>query len=116
MGKFPLLTISIGLIVSTLLPLSCTQSNSNAMHACMIASRPSLIYWNDISVRLIKAAADLRRDGLETYTTVDAGPHVCFLARRDDLDAVKEHVDTVEGVVRTTVSLPGGAAEIVEQV
>jgi diphosphomevalonate decarboxylase len=93
---------------------SLAEANSHAMHACMIATRPGLVYWNDVTIRLLHKLADWRNGGLETYATVDAGPHVCFLAKREDLAEVHKQAVRVSGVSRATINLPGPAAHIVE--
>ena len=42
----------------------------------------------------------LRRDGLEAYFTIDAGPQVKALCRASDLDAVAERLASLPGVRR----------------
>jgi len=90
------------------------ESNSHAMHACMIATRPALIYWNDVTLRLLQEMKQWRKEGLETYATIDAGPHVCILSKREDLAAVHDRATEIPGVNRATINLPGPAARIVE--
>lgn len=53
------------------------------MHAIMLTSKPSLIYWNDKTITMIKKIFWLRKNGLNIFFTIDAGPniHIFYLAK-----------------------------------
>jgi len=87
------------------------EANALAMHACMLAARPALLYWNPASISLIQAARRWRAEGLEAYATLDAGPNVAFLARREDLDRIARRVRRVADVLDVIRSLPGQGVE-----
>lgn len=91
-----------------------TERNCLAMHACMWASRPSLMYWNDTTVNIIAAVKSWRAEGLETYFTIDAGPQVCLLTERQNAPAVAEKLKTIPGVRQILVGLPAGGAEVLQ--
>jgi len=65
------------------------EANALAMHACMMATRPSLIYWRGATIELIAFAQRMRRDGIETYITIDAGPNVVFFCKLPDIERVR---------------------------
>ena len=90
------------------------EQNAFAMHACMIATRPSLLYWSSATVELIKSSQEFRSGGLETYITIDAGPNVAFLCKLDDLEVVAREVGKLDGVKSVIANRPAGPAEIVE--
>ena len=90
------------------------EENALAMHACMIATRPSLVYWNGTTVELIKSALKFREEGLGTYFTIDAGPNVIFLCEIDDLNTVVRRIKKIKGVRSVILSKPAGGSEIVE--
>ena len=90
------------------------EANALAMHACMIATRPALVYWSDATVILIRTAERLRRKGLENYCTIDAGPHVAFLARREDLPRLRRRISKVFGVKKALECYPAGDANILD--
>lgn len=91
------------------------ESNALAMHACIMATRPALVYWNEATMFLIRMASILRTKGLETYCTIDAGPHVAFLARREDLLKVKRKISKVFGVKSALLCYPAGDARIIDR-
>lgn len=90
-----------------------TEHNALAMHACMIATRPSLVYWREATLELLEQVQNWREEGLETYATIDAGPHVVFLARREELDDVAARAKRVDGVRDVFASGPAPAASVV---
>lgn len=90
------------------------EANAMAMHACMLASRPALVYWGPVTIEIINSVQRWRADGLETYFTIDAGPHVVLLCRQEDLKKVTRRAGQLRGVRSATKSLPGGAAEIIK--
>ncbi len=91
-----------------------TEASATAMHACMIATRPALVYWTGTTVDLLHAVREWRADGLEAYATIDAGPHVALLCRLKDLDAVAERTRAIAGVETVFIGKPAGGAEIVK--
>jgi diphosphomevalonate decarboxylase len=90
------------------------EANALAMHACMMSSRPQLVYWQPATVELIRMAPIWRKQGLETFFTIDAGPNVIFLGKRTDLLQIARRVKRIAGVKKVIVSKPGGGAEVVK--
>lgn len=88
------------------------EANSNAMHGCMLATRPTLMYWYAGTMDLMHAVVKWRREGLQAYYTVDAGSHVAVLCRLDDLDEVAARVQALPGVVRMIANRPGGPSRV----
>ena len=62
----------------------------------------------------MQRVAVLRREGVEAYFTIDAGPHVKVLCAAADAAAVEAALGGLGGVVRTFVTAPGGPAELVD--
>ncbi len=91
-----------------------TEDNCFAMHACMIATRPSLRYWNPTTLEVIRSVHEWREDGLETYITIDAGHHVALLTPLENLEEVAARVGSIAGVEMAIQNKPAGGAEILE--
>jgi diphosphomevalonate decarboxylase len=92
------------------------EANALAMHACMIATRPSLIYWSGGTVDLIAAAQRMRSEGLETYFTIDAGPNVAFFCRLSDIEHVRRAVAETQLAKSVVLCKPAGPSRIIERV
>ncbi len=67
------------------------EGNAMAMHATMIAARPSVIYWTPDSVATIARVRAARETGLDLYLTMDAGPNVKLLFLAGDEAKVAAH-------------------------
>ncbi|MCH2164439.1 MAG: diphosphomevalonate decarboxylase [Marinovum sp.] len=67
------------------------EANALAMHASMLAARPAVCYIKPASLAHLEALWAARRDGLEAYATMDAGPNVKLMFEeksRDDIIAL----------------------------
>jgi len=64
------------------------EANAMAMHATMLAARPSVCYLKPASMAVLDQLWTARRDGLEVYATMDAGPNVKLLFEKDSASDV----------------------------
>jgi diphosphomevalonate decarboxylase len=85
------------------------------MHACMLAARPALLYWNAATVAALQCVRELRRDGTFVYFTIDAGPHVKALTTRELSAGVSAALQAVPGVQRVITSGIGDGARVVSE-
>ncbi len=92
------------------------EANAFAMHASAIAARPAVLYWQPATLGALAAVRELRAQGRAAWATMDAGPHVKVLTTGEDATAVARVLASVPGVTDTIISLPGGPAEVLEQV
>jgi diphosphomevalonate decarboxylase len=91
------------------------EDNCCAMHACMLAAHPPLIYWAPGTLAVIQAVRKWRASKLQVFFTIDAGPHVALLCRACDLRRVAQRAAQIPGVMQVIPSLPGGSARIIEK-
>ena len=84
-----------------------TEHSAFKMHACMIATDPALLYWNGTTVEVIHAVRAARKDGLEGFVTIDAGPHVKVLCAASTADALAARLASVPGVVKVIAAAAG---------
>jgi diphosphomevalonate decarboxylase len=92
-----------------------TEGNALAMHACAIAARPAVIYWQPATLAALAEVRALRAAGRAAWATMDAGPHVKVLSSADDAAAVAAALGAVDGVTEVLIAAAGGPAAIVEQ-
>ena len=88
------------------------EQSALMMHAAAIAADPGILYFTGATVEAIAAVRRMRKDGLEGYLTIDAGPHVKVLTRGSDAERVAETMRSVPGVLRTIVARPGPGAHV----
>lgn len=72
------------------------ESNALAMHATMIETQPSVLYWLPETVATFHKIWHLRQDGLPLYFTIDAGPNVKILFQQKDEHVVQENFPGAE--------------------
>lgn len=90
------------------------ESNCLRMHADALAADSGLLYWNGATVSLIHRLRDARRNGLDLFFTIDAGPHVkvfCLPEAEPDVSQLLADADEVLDVHESSI---GPGAHVVE--
>ena len=93
---------------------SIVEADSLLMHAVMMTSEPSLIYWSPASVRVLKACQSWRNEGFSLASTMDAGPNVHVICPAGQEQELFSLLKRTEGVKRVLVAGVGGAARLLE--
>ncbi|HEX2979043.1 MAG TPA: diphosphomevalonate decarboxylase [Anaerolineaceae bacterium] len=88
------------------------EQDSNLMHAVMLTSTPSLLYWEPATVRLMQAVQQMRANGLPVCYTIDAGPNVHVLTTADARPKVEVELDQIPGVKKILFATPGGGVTL----
>jgi diphosphomevalonate decarboxylase len=88
------------------------EQSTLAMHACMMASRPGLLYFQPGTLAAFATIKRLRREGLPVYATMDAGPHVKALCHTEDAAKVAAALESTPQVLRTILTQPGEGIEV----
>jgi diphosphomevalonate decarboxylase len=89
------------------------EADALAMHAVMITSHPSLLYWLPATVVVLQEVRAWREEGLRVYFTMDAGPNVHCLCQPEDASAVEMRLRALAGVQDVIVSGPGAGVRLV---
>jgi diphosphomevalonate decarboxylase len=82
------------------------------MHAVMLTSTPSLLYWQAATLRVMHAVSAWRLAGLPACYTVDAGPNVHVLCLEEAAAEVAGLLRELPGVVQVLAAGPGGPARL----
>lgn len=88
------------------------EQSTLAMHACMMASRPGLLYFQPGTLAALETVKKLRREGILVYATMDAGPHVKALCYTEDAPKVAQALSQTPLVLRTLTAHPGPGIEL----
>lgn len=91
---------------------SIVEHSALKMHACMIASVPSILYWNGTTVEVVRAVWQARNDGLAGFVTIDAGPHVKVLCEAKHATELATRLSAVPGVIATRACAPGPDGDV----
>ena len=80
------------------------------MHRVMQTQAPPVIYWNEITKKLMSAVTSWRKEGIPVYFTIDAGPNVHLICEGKDAEAVTAKVREMSGVLRVIANTPARGA------
>jgi diphosphomevalonate decarboxylase len=68
------------------------QMDCLGMHKTIQTSVPSINYWQQTTLKVMKAVKSLRKNGLECFFTIDAGPNVKILCLKKDALEIKKRI------------------------
>lgn len=83
------------------------EQDALAMHAVMMTSQPSLLYWQPGTLEILHAVRRWRADGLAVYFTIDAGPNVHLICEPQTVDTVAQLLRDLPSVEQVIISGPG---------
>ena len=75
------------------------ENNALMMHATMHNASPTVNYWQQASIDAMQTVWHARQQGIEIYFTMDAGPNLKCLARKQDLPQLQKLFVDVEWVL-----------------
>ena len=90
------------------------EGNALGMHAAMIASRPSVVYWLPETLDVLHTVRVMRDEGFPVWATIDAGPNVKVLTTGEDADQVAAVLRDRIPCATTSVRYPGGGVRVEE--
>jgi diphosphomevalonate decarboxylase len=88
------------------------EADSNLMHAVMMTSQPPLIYWEPITLEIMKAVQSWRKMGIPAAYTIDAGPNVHVICELSSAKLVMQKLSQINKVKETIFTTPGGPARL----
>lgn len=88
------------------------EEDALLMHAVMMTSQPSLLYWTEETMRGLHAVRRWREDGLAVYATIDAGPNLHLLCEGKDAREVARRAREDLAVADVMDNAPGGGATL----
>lgn len=83
------------------------EQDAIAMHAVMMTSAPSLMYWSGATIELMKTTQLWREDGIPVYFTIDAGPNLHLMCEQPALEPVTSQLADLPYVKNVIVSGAG---------
>jgi len=92
------------------------ELDSNLMHAVMMTSNPSILYWQPPTIAIMQSVQRWRNQGTPVCYTIDAGPNVHVLTRQSYTSEVEKRLRQIQGVKDVLIAVPGGPARVVEVV
>lgn len=91
------------------------ESEALELHAIMLTSQPSLIYWLPATIRMMKLVKKWRSEGLPVYFTVNTGQDIHLICEKKDLTKLGEKLKTVQDIKKIIISFPSHGTVLTEQ-
>lgn len=90
------------------------EQDALMMHAVMMTSQPSLLYWLPETMAMMRQVQNWRAEGIAAYFTIDAGPNVHVLTLPQHVDRLTRELEANPAVQEVIVCQPGPGARRVE--
>ena len=91
------------------------ESEALELHAIMLTSQPSLIYWLPATVRVMKLVKKWRNEGFLVYFTVNTGQDIHLLCEKKDVTRLEEKLKTVQEIKKIIISNPSHGTVLTEE-
>lgn len=89
------------------------EEDALLMHAVMMTSQPSLLYWSPDTIAGLHAVRRWREEGVPVYATIDAGPNLHLMCMGKDSKEVARRARDELGATSVMDNGPGRGAELV---
>lgn len=89
------------------------EAEALELHAIMLTSTPSLVYWLPGTLRVMHAVKRWRADGLPVYFTVNTGQDIHLICQKKDVEQVIKKVEEISDVQKTIVNYCSKGARLV---
>ena len=90
------------------------ESNALKMHALNLSAVPHFNYFEPASLIAMEIVEKLRDCGLQCYYTLDAGPNVKVICKKNDLSVILKKLQGKFPADHLLVAAPGPAAELLK--
>jgi len=91
------------------------EYNCLKMHALIITTKPSIIYWTPATMKIINSVHLWREQGLECYFTIDAGSNVIIICLDKNIKEINKRLLELDGVIKTIICKPGDGAKLIDK-
>ena len=83
------------------------EANCLRMHATTLGATPPFSYWHDTTMSVMQTVANMRKNGVPAYFTIDAGPNVKVLYLPEHEEVVQKTLREISGVSDVILSRVG---------
>ncbi|MEK9169293.1 MAG: diphosphomevalonate decarboxylase, partial [Patescibacteria group bacterium] len=91
------------------------ESEALELHAIMLTSTPSLIYWQPETIKLMKLVKKWRSKGLEVYFTINTGQDIHLIIEEKNTKELVKKLKDIKEVKNIIVNSPAVGARLTEK-
>lgn len=96
--------------LDTLGPLM--RQSYSSMFATMLSANPPVLYWNPLSVEILRLCETLRSAGFSVWETMDAGPQVKIICEENSVPEVIRKLQSLPVQPEYRISSAGGPPRV----
>ena len=89
------------------------EAEALELHAIMLTSEPSLIYWLPGTLKVMHAVKGWRQEGLEVYFTVNTGQDIHLICQKKDVEKVVKKAEEISDVQKAIVNYSSQGARLI---
>lgn len=90
------------------------EAEALELHAIMLTSRPSLIYWTPGTLSIMKLTKKWRKEGIPVYFTINTGQDIHLICEQKSVEQVKNKLSGLSEVKEIIVNLPAVGTKLTE--
>lgn len=90
------------------------EAEALELHAIMLTSTPSLIYWLPGTLTVMKLVKKWRREGLLVYFTINTGQDVHLICQKKDVEKICRKLKEIKEIKNIIVNFPAVGARIIK--
>ncbi|MEK7634241.1 MAG: diphosphomevalonate decarboxylase [Patescibacteria group bacterium] len=91
------------------------ENEALELHAIMLTSTPSLIYWQPETIKMMKLIKKWRDEGLEVYFTLNTGQDIHLIAEEKNTEMLVERLQNIKEVKKVIINQPANGARLVDK-
>lgn len=91
------------------------EAEALELHAIMLTSSPSLIYWLPGTIHVMRQVKKWRSEGLAVYFTVNTGQDIHLICEKKNTREIVEKLSDIEEVHRTIINYPAEGTHLVKK-
>lgn len=91
------------------------ESEALELHAIMLTSNPSLIYWQPETIMMMKLVRKWRSDGLEVYFTLNTGQDTHLIVEEKNMEQLIKRLKKVREIKKIIVNQPTVGARLIDK-
>ena len=92
-----------------------TEKNCYLMHQVMRTSSPQINYMTERTNNCIEEIKEIRKDGVELFFTVDAGPQVKIVCKPEDKELIKDRLSNKSYITNLVEANIGNGARVINE-
>lgn len=90
-----------------------TETEALELHAIMLTSHPSLIYWHPETVTLMKLVKQWRNKGLPVYFSLNTGQNIHLICQKENAQKISNEVAKHLGNKKIILNSPSPGAHLI---